>query len=96
MLGQRASGLDVGELGFGAAELALGAAHVDDRGDLAGETVLRNPHRLGVGHIGVFQHARLRVQAAEFNVVRREFGVQAEAHRLQIGGTGLGGITAGP
>ena len=77
---------DIGCLHPGHVELRLRLRHVGFRRVTARQAILGETQRVGVCFDRVVQQALLGVGAAQFDVIHRQFSMQAEADGLQIGG----------
>ena len=80
----------IDRLGACVFQLGLGLRYIDRRGHSALVAVLRKLQSLFEGcHVRI-QQLLFRIQRPHLEVVEREFGVQTQAHRFQIGRAGLG------
>ncbi len=76
-------------------ELRSRLRHFGAGAQAAIEAILRQVERLLISHQRLIQQLLLRVEAAQFEVVDGQFGMQAEANGFQIGGAGLGLFAGG-
>ena len=86
----RAGDPDVDGLRLDALVLGLGLGDVDFGGDPAFEAHLRQLQLVDIAGDGGVEELLLGVEAAQFEVVHRELGAEAELDVGEIGGAGLG------
>ena len=87
--------IDVDILRASGFELRLRLGHIHGGSDATPIAALRQLKRFLIGHDGRVEELLLRIEAAQLEVVEREFGVKAQIHARQIGGARLSFGTGG-
>jgi|SRR5580658_2771200 len=86
---------DIGVLHLSCFELCLSLCHIGFRRRASLVPVLGEPERRRVTFHGIVQDLLLDVGASELEVVERQFSLQTELCRLEIGGARLCEFTGG-